>query len=228
MNIQIYIILFLTMASSLAIEDNGKNLQEILDEAIAKLINPPEFIVKYTSKIDFDCVRNRLNIEKNGQKIYNIVDSVIVVYGSTLRCMQANATELWINLVERFSPEFYTKLTKGQFQCYQWRMQQIDPQSPFVKDFDINDMILSVDECKNYIEKEAYGEKLSKCEKAVGSFEVFSCGAFNKENLEHYILNLALMTGMENPNDKTAQINTLCDFAIPRWNKAYQCAMKRL
>ena len=224
--ITITVFVLITCASS---APQIETFNTVYEDFVASSANPPPQFAKFIKNVDRNCLSEKLNLAENGDKIYQPVLMFPVFYGSFLKCLDAELMDDFLDTLVNHYSERAQNYRSGYVECYQLKLQQVDPNSMLIKNFKKELMQLSEEECNEFMDSADYGIFSDKFERDILNISTFTCGAVDKVEAERLWLDFkTIAVTIEDVETKKAENRKILDIFKSKWERIYECLVNRL
>jgi hypothetical protein len=138
------------------VENNNRKYDKDLDNEISRAFN-------------MDCVKTLLNLPQNNKVIVTEVEEMILMVAAGMQCSDED------KVFETQLNQYAHSGTKERLTCGMWKLQQLEPTSKLVENFEISEA--EQEECKVKFPTKEIEELQQNLERVLGPLNVYTCGA---------------------------------------------------
>jgi hypothetical protein len=135
-------------------------------------------VVEVLQKADRECMLRKLNLETNRDRKIQLKRGILLIISTTLLCVE-NTDEGFADFIESLSG--FVSEDGKIVECMMEVLHRSEPNSPLLKNFDINRMRQTVAQCK-----EETGEKSMDEILRIYEVEKNTCGVYNVESSKQH------------------------------------------
>jgi hypothetical protein len=207
---------------------------EYLTEAI-KSVSESKSYGKYINKIDFDCAKEMLNLTQNGHKMVNEVQGIITAVASYVKCLKTNDEET-VDFATKLVTEEY-RLKDGepsefdiQFNiCYKLKLQELEPTSKLLDNFDGNTIPSDVTELCGIISIDELADHTIKpIEDQIGPLETGTCGSVDQNLVANFLIKFNLIHAEKRTDVKKEETQKMVDLFRSKIIATSDCVLRNV
>jgi hypothetical protein len=222
-------ILFICLASivsSAAVSDFIK-LKDVIDEVAKSLKSSPKEspFTKYTEKINLECIKEKVNVAENGEKLVTIYEGQIIMLAAYLNCFEGDEAEF----VNFMTTQGGIHIKHAEFvACGKLKLQKFEPNSILLDNFDSKAVNSSMTLMCGYINSdEELDNTISKVEAVVGPIDKFTCGAVTKNDVVKFMVNIYVVPHETRAEVKTQKMQEMIDTFKAKITKISDCIISK-
>jgi hypothetical protein len=175
---------------------------------------------KYTDKINFACIEEKLKLADNGEKSVTIYEGQVIILSAYLKCFDGDEVETVNSMIRDIGLD----QNKDFVHCSKENLQKIDPDSKLIENFDIKSYNASMILMCGYLKlDEALEITLEHAEQVVGPLDTFTCGAISKLDARKFLLNLYVVPYETRDEVRTPTIKEMLDTFKTKITKTADC-----
>lgn len=187
-------ICLMSTTSSAAVKNSKEysKLKDAFNKAKHTLLSIPAAnpSSKYTKKINYECIGDKINLTENGEKLVTMHEGQIVFLSAYLKCFDDDEVE--------FLNFFITQRGINQkvdlVDCAKLKLQELEPNSNLLENFDASSFNTSMILFCEYINNdENFDVIFSASEEVLGPLDKFTCGAISKLDVIKFIINIQVV-----------------------------------
>lgn len=116
MKVIIVLALVIALSCTLEVSIKRETLRSLFNEITSDDPDLPESYKKFVENVDKDCLRNKMKLNENGDKVYHLAQRIGVIYGSYLKCLRLDLVDefvsIVINLLSNQVQNFHANMTE--------------------------------------------------------------------------------------------------------------------
>lgn len=174
---------------------------------------------KVNEMIDENCVKERLNLEKYGNKELTIVEDRIIFASTELKCLKTD--------LDKFSELFLEFVTKTSFLSADYlvdsrkKLMELEPNYTLLRNFQNT----STEDDRGYF---YLHPPYFDFEDLIGTLEEVTCGVLADNDDEKYGLKMDLIAFEENEKLKMVAYKAFVNELVPKLHKIAECFIQKL
>lgn len=217
----------LTSSASSAAVSSPKEyfkIKDAFDQAKSTLISIPAAnpSSKYTEKINYECIGEKLNLMENGEKLVTIHEGQIIILSAYLKCFDDDEVEFLNFIIIQLG----INKDADFVDCAKLKLQKIEPDSNLLKNFDTKSFNSSMIAFCEYLNKdESFNVIFSKSEQVLGPLDKFTCGAISKLDVIKFIINIQVVPFETREEVRILKMKEMIDILKTKVIKTADCIL---
>ena len=182
--------------------------------------------MKFIQHTDLDCVKDFLKLPQNGEILAKSNEDFFISSTAIIKCLGDHGDEYIKTLIALMA----INELKDQLDCAKIKLQQIEPTSKLIDNFNRNLNDAEHEACEKLLNEETMKDYQTQQEQDMGPVDEFSCGAMTGVN--DYV-KIVTKTAIINRGDcsddvKDAELKNLIEYVKTISFKTTECIFNRL
>lgn len=170
---------------------------------IIQKLSPDNVFYQHTRNLNLRCITKSIEYNKNQETILNFTESVILIYGSGLKCLDSTKQDkVWKLLADKLVEYFFYDITSKDLTCFKLELKKLDPSSEYVLYFDDHLMTINTEKCEEIVDMMGVDLQLSVAESTFGELSTLTQGALDSDKFRNILLSLAVLRDDSNGKDQ--------------------------
>jgi len=128
---------------------------------------------------DMDCVKNFYKLPQNSKMMINQVEEMIFYVATGMKCSDED------KVFETQFNKYCRKSSRIKLSCIKWHLQQLEPTSELIKNFEISEADRK--ECDKNLPVEEVVKMQQGFERKLGPLNVYTCGAVSENGANDFM-----------------------------------------
>jgi len=192
----IFALFLMLIGTTVAINYENKSLRDWYMETLNNMrkIKSDNKFYTFTNKLNLRCMTHQMDYTINREKLLNFAEAMILLYGSGLKCMdEVKHNSAWELMIDSSIEFIVNKINENNMQCFKMALKRLDPDSKYVNNFDERTMTMNISECEQIVDMDGLNNRISKTEKAYGSFSSLTREALDRHKFKKILLTLVVL-----------------------------------
>jgi len=196
-------------------------LKDALDQAKSTLISIPAAnpFSKYTEKINYECIEEKLNITETGEKLVTIYEGQITILSAYLKCFDDDEVE-FVNFI---IIQLGINENAYYVDCAKLKLQKLEPNSKLLENFNSTSFNTSMTAFCEFFYDDGFNDMFSKIEQVFGPLDKFTCGAISKHDVIKFVINFHVVVFEAREEVRTPKMKEIIDTFKTKVIKTADC-----